>query len=99
MAINRNERGEDPVIRRDALRAVRKAALQFQNQKRSKIMKDITKTYNVKHEFGYTEVSPLAEGFPIKLNINMTFQTFAYLAILICIIGFIVCELIEKIVK
>ena len=62
-------------------------------------MKDITKTYRVEHEFGITDIQTPEGGFPINLNITMSFQTFTYLTMLICLIGFIVSDLIEKIVK
>lgn len=60
-------------------------------------MKD--KTYHIKHDFGHTEISYPEEGYPIKLNINMTFQTFAFLLIIIGVIGLIVSDWIELIVK
>lgn len=62
-------------------------------------MKDITKTYHVKHDLGGTTISYPEGGIPIKLNINMTFQTFAYLLILIGLIGLIAVDLIKLIVK
>lgn len=62
-------------------------------------MKDTTKTYHVKHDFCGATITYPKEGIPIKLNINMTFQTFGFLLMLICAIGFIVVECIEIIVK
>ena len=62
-------------------------------------MKDGTKTYHVKHDLGGTSISYPEGGIPIKLNINMTFQTFAFLLILIGIIELIVSEWIKLIVK
>ena len=62
-------------------------------------MKDITKTYHVKHDFGGNEIVPPEGGFRIKLNINMTFQTFSFLLILIGCIGLIVADWIRLIVK
>lgn len=60
-------------------------------------MKD--KTYHVKHDFCNTTITYPGDGIPIKLNINMTFQTFAFLLIIICVIGLIVSDFIELIVK
>jgi hypothetical protein len=60
-------------------------------------MKD--KIYHVKHDFGNTNITYPEEGIPIKLNINMTFQTFSFLLMLIGAIGLIVIECIEIIVK
>jgi hypothetical protein len=48
-------------------------------------MKDEIKIYHVKHDFGRTEITPPEGGFPIKLNINMTFQTFLFLLTLILV--------------
>lgn len=60
-------------------------------------MKD--KTYHVKHDFGGNTISHPEEGIPIKLNINMTFQTFAFLLIIIGVIELIVSDWIKLIVK
>lgn len=60
-------------------------------------MKD--KTYHIKHDLGGTTISYPEGGIPIKLNINMTFQTFAFLLIIIGVIGLIVSDCIELIVK
>lgn len=62
-------------------------------------MKETIKTYHVKHDLGGTSISYPDAGIPIKLNINMTFQTFAFLLMLIGAIGLIVVECIEIIVK
>jgi hypothetical protein len=58
-------------------------------------MKDITKTYHVKHDLGGTSISYPEEGIPIKLNINMTFKTFVFLLSLIFAIGFISINVIK----
>ena len=58
-------------------------------------MKDITKTYHVKHDFGRTEIIPPKGGFPIKLNINMTFRMFLFLLTLIFATGFTVVKVIR----
>jgi hypothetical protein len=63
------------------------------------MMKDITKTYHVKHDFGYTEIATPEEGYPIKLNINMTFQTFSFLLTLIFATGFTVINVIRMVSK
>lgn len=60
-------------------------------------MKD--KTYHIKHDLGGTSISYPDEGIPIKLNINMTFQTFLQLLFLIGVIGLIASEWIDLIVK
>lgn len=60
-------------------------------------MRDITKTYHIKHDFGDTHIL-LPEGeMPIKLNINMTFQTFSFLLTLIFAIGFTVINVIKTV--
>lgn len=60
-------------------------------------MKD--NTYNIKHDFCDATITYPKEGIPIKLNINMTFQTFTYLFMMIGLIGLIVCDLVEMVVK
>lgn len=62
-------------------------------------MRDITKTYNIKHDFGDTPILLPEGGMPIKLNINMTFQTFSFLLTLIFAIGFTVINVIEVVSK
>ena len=62
-------------------------------------MKDTTKTYHVKHDFGGTTISYLKGGIPIKLNINMTFQTFLFMLTLIFAIGYTVINVIKMISK
>ena len=62
-------------------------------------MKNETKTYHVKHEFGHTEISLPEEGYTVNLNINITFQTLSFLLIIIGIIGLIATYLIQLIVK
>jgi hypothetical protein len=60
-------------------------------------MKDTTKTYHVKHDFGHTEISLPKEGHTVNLNINMTFQTFKFLLTLIFAIGFAVVSVIKTV--
>lgn len=62
-------------------------------------MKDTTKTYHVKHDFGHTEISLPKEGHTVNLNINMTFQTFVYLIILIGFSSLVVTDWIKLIIK
>jgi hypothetical protein len=62
-------------------------------------MKDTTKTYHVKHDLGSTSISYPEEGIPIKLNINMTFMTFAYLLTLVFAIGFTVVNVMKWFLK
>lgn len=58
-----------------------------------------TKTYHVKHDFGVTTISYPEGGVPIKLNINMTFQTFVFLLTLIFATGFTVVNVIRIVSK
>lgn len=60
-------------------------------------MKD--KTYHIKHDLGDISISHPEGGTPIKLNINITFQSFLQLLFLIGVIGLIVADWIELIVK
>jgi hypothetical protein len=60
-------------------------------------MKDVTKTYHVKHDFGSTTISYPEGGVPIKLNINMTFQTFIFLLTLIFATGYTVINVIKMV--
>ena len=62
-------------------------------------MKNETKTYHIKHDFGHTEITTPEGGYPIKLNINMTFQTFSFLLSLIFATGFTVVNVIRIISK
>lgn len=62
-------------------------------------MKDEINTYHVKHEFSPMNIIHPKGGYPIKLNINMTFQTFVYLFTLIGISGLVASYLIELIIK
>jgi hypothetical protein len=60
-------------------------------------MKDTAKTYLVKHDLGGTTISYPEGGMPIKLNINMTFQTFIFLLTLIFATGYTVINVIKMV--
>ena len=57
------------------------------------------KTYHIKLDLGGTTISYPEGGVPIKLNINMTFQTFSYLFTLILAIGLTVVNVIRIVSK
>lgn len=62
-------------------------------------MKDIIKTYHVKHDFGHTEISLPKEGHTVNLNINITFMTFTFLLTLIFAAGYTVINVIKMVYK
>ena len=58
-------------------------------------MKDITKTYHVKHDLGPTTITYPKDGIPISIKIDFSWRTIFLIGLLAIIFGDVIVSLIQ----
>ena len=58
-------------------------------------MKDTTKTYHVKHDFGTTTITFPKEGYKISLNIDISWKTAFLIGLIFAVCGDVIIHCVK----